>query len=226
MPELAWLPMVGVLIVIATCFTLLVSSSWQRSLAALAVQYLGQFILVSSVLPIELALVKLVSGLIAAAVLGMSLSGMLRRGELPSGSTPPDPGDSQIPDPSIANRRAASPQSLQSASGRIFRLLTGLLAALGGFSVAPLLVEWVPGMSSEQAWGSVILLGVGLLQLGFTVQPFRTILGLLTALSGFEIIYATAESSALVTGLLAFVTLGLSLAGAYLLLVASLEETA
>jgi hypothetical protein len=115
---------------------------------------------------------------------------------------------------------------MQSTSGRVFRLLTGLLAAMGGFSIAPQLTSWVPGLGNEQAWGSIILLGVGLLQLGFTIQPFRTILGLLTFLAGFEIIYAAAEPSTLVTGLLAIVTLGLSLAGAYLLLAPSLEETA
>jgi hypothetical protein len=37
----------------------------------------------------------------------------------------------------------------------------------------------------------------------------------LTALAGFEILYAAVESSALVTALLAVVNLGLALAGAY-----------
>jgi len=41
------------------------------------------------------------------------------------------------------------------------------------------------------------------------------IVGLLTVLAGFEIMYAAVESSALVTALLAVVNLGLALAGAY-----------
>ena len=220
MPEFDWLPMVGALLVISTSFTLLLNPSWRVSLATLAVQYLGIFILVSSVLPFELALAKLVTGWMAAAVLGMSISGLVRQGEfLPDGSNP-------LADrsPETSDASGGSP-GWQSFSGRAFRLLTGLLAAMVGFTIAPQLTEWVPGLSSEQAWGSVILLGVGLLQLGFTVQPFRTILGLLTFLAGFEVVYAAAEQSALVTGFLAVVTLGLSLAGAYLLMVATLEES-
>ena len=220
--ESTWLSVAGVVIVIATSFSLLVSPGWRASLLLLAGQYLGVFILVAAVLPIELALVKLVSGWMAAAVLGMSLSGMLARGENPSGAVPAADGSAQAPG-SPANR-SDSP-GLPSTSGRVFRLLTGLLAAMGGFSIAPQLTSWVPGLSNEQAWGSIILLGVGLLQLGFTIQPFRTILGLLTFLAGFEIIYTAAEPSTLVTGLLAIVTMGLSLAGAYLLLAPSLEET-
>ena len=64
---------------------------------------------------------------------------------------------------------------------------------------------------------------MGLLQTGFRTDVFSTILGLLTLLSGFEIIYAEIERSTLVAGLLATVTLGLSLIGAYLLLSPEIE---
>jgi hypothetical protein len=56
-----------------------------------------------------------------------------------------------------------------------------------------------------------------LLQLGITLHPIRVILGLLTTLTGFEILYSTIENSILVSGLLAVVTLGLALTGSYLL---------
>ena len=72
---------------------------------------------------------------------------------------------------------------------------------------------------------ALILMGMGLLQLGFTGQPLRTIIGLLTLLSGFEIIYVSVETSTLVAGLLASVNLGLSLVGAYLLVAPTMEET-
>ena len=89
MPELAWLPLVGVLIVIASAFTLLISPNWRASLAALTVQYLGIFILISTGNPFQLALAKLVTGLMAVAVLGMSISGLFRQGEFSfSDSTP------------------------------------------------------------------------------------------------------------------------------------------
>ncbi len=49
------------------------------------------------------------------------------------------------------------------------------------------------------------------------------IIGLLTALSGFEILYAAVETSVMVAGLQAIVTLGLALIGAYLLAVRGME---
>jgi hypothetical protein len=48
---------------------------------------------------------------------------------------------------------------------------------------------------------------------------------LLTAFSGFEIIYAVIETSLLVTGLLAVVNLGLALVGAYLLIAPTMEAS-
>jgi hypothetical protein len=76
----------------------------------------------------------------------------------------------------------------------------------------------------EQVWGGLILIGIGLLHLGLTAQPLRVVLGLLTVLSGFEILYAAVESATLVAGLLAGVNLGLALVGAYLLVSPGLEE--
>jgi hypothetical protein len=52
----------------------------------------------------------------------------------------------------------------------------------------------------------------------------RVIIGLLTIISGFEIIYAVVEFSALVAGLLAGVTMGLAFLGVYLLFQSSIEE--
>jgi hypothetical protein len=63
-----------------------------------------------------------------------------------------------------------------------------------------------------------------LLHLGLTAQPLRVVLGLLTVLSGFEILYAAVESATLVAGLLAAVNLGLALVGAYLLVAPGLER--
>jgi hypothetical protein len=66
---------------------------------------------------------------------------------------------------------------------------------------------------------------MGLLQLGMTTHPLRVVLGLLTLLSGFEILYAAVEVSVLVTGLLALINLGMALVGSYLVNVESMEQT-
>jgi hypothetical protein len=71
----------------------------------------------------------------------------------------------------------------------------------------------------------LILVGRGLLNLSMTTDPLKVIIGLLTLLSGFEIVYAAVVNSVLVTGLLALVTMGIALTGAYWLSLGSSEET-
>jgi hypothetical protein len=110
-------------------------------------------------------------------------------------------------------------------SGVLFRLLAAGLVGMVIVSIAPKVAIWMPGVDPRQVWGGLILCGMGLLHLGLTAQPLRVVLGLLTVLSGFEILYAAVESSTLVAGLLAGVNLGLALVAAYLLAAPGMEET-
>jgi hypothetical protein len=57
---------------------------------------------------------------------------------------------------------------------------------------------------------------MGLIHIGISLQPLKTILGLLTLLSGFETLYSSLEGSALLAGFLATVTLALGIVGSYL----------
>jgi hypothetical protein len=66
---------------------------------------------------------------------------------------------------------------------------------------------------------------MGLLHLGISAQPFRVVLGLLTVLAGFEILYAAVESSTLVAALLSAINLSLALAGAYLVTMSKEGQT-
>jgi hypothetical protein len=104
-------------------------------------------------------------------------------------------------------------------------LLAGILICLGAVSATPIVLAWVPGIPTESAIGALILIGLGLLQLGLTSHPIRVNIGLLTIISGFEIIYAVVAFSALVAGLLAGVTMGLALLGVYLIFQPTLGET-
>ena len=74
--------------------------------------------------------------------------------------------------------------------------------------------------------GSLLLVGMGLLQLSVTNHILRVTIGLMTVLSGFEVLYATVEGSVLVAGLLAVINLGLAFAGSYLLVASNAEEEA
>jgi hypothetical protein len=198
----------AVLLITLAALILAVSSQWRISLIALGLQYLGVTILVAQRWPFELAAIKLVAGWMAAAVLAMAMMGLNTTGL-------------SSPRKLLAELRL-SPMLHQLAE-ILFRLLTALLVILTMLSFAGALVSWIPGLQIDQAWAALILIGIGLLQLGFAVQPLANVLGLLTVLAGFEIIYATVENSALVAGLLAVVTLGLALIGAYLITAPGLE---
>jgi hypothetical protein len=176
---------------------LLISRDWRQNIILLAIQYIGVFLLVAQSWPIEMAIVKMVAGWMTGAILGIAM---------------------------ISTPQAWQDEEQSWPSGRIFRLLASGLVLLTVFSIAPQVQSWVPGVSLEMAWGGLILMGMGILNLGLTEQPLRISIGLLTFLSGFEIFYAAVETSTLVAGLLAAVELGIALAGAYLLIALTMEE--
>jgi len=98
--------------------------------------------------------------------------------------------------------------------GRLFHIFAAGMVLAATFALSIRVDTWL-GVSLPIAWGGLVLIGVGLLHLGITSDSFQVIIGLLTVMAGFEILYAAVESSALVTALLAVVNLGLALAGAY-----------
>lgn len=191
----------SVILVTLTSLLLLISRNWRWSIAALALQYIGVFLLVALNWPIEMAVTKIVAGWMAGAVLGIAISEAF-----------------------VASPENWSGADKLSPSSSIFRLLAAILVGLVVLSAAPNVIEWIPGASLPLLWGSLILIGNGLLHLGLSTQPLRVVLGLLTIMSGFEIIYSAVETSTLVAGLLAAVNLGLALIGAYLIMAPFVEE--
>lgn len=194
-PDFLILP--AVILAFITASILLVSWDWRFSIFILAIQYVAVVLLVSSSWPIETAAVKLVAGWMACAVMVLALRN-LHSNRLSGGGKP--------------------------ISEFIFRLIAAVMAGLFAFTGGARLVLWLPEISVEQAFGSIILIAMGLLHLGLTNHPFRVVLGLLTVLSGFEILYAAVESSILIAGLMALVTLGLAIICAYLLTAQTMEE--
>lgn len=181
-----------------TSLYILISRDWRFSIGALAIQYVGVFLLVGTVWPIELAVTKMVAGWMAGAILGIAVA-------------------------SSSETRVDIEQPLK--FGTSFRLLSAAIFALTVTSVVLHSGEFLSSISFVIQWGSFFLIGIGLLQVSLTSHPLRVVIGLLTVLSGFEIIYATMESSVLVTGLLAGVNLGLALVGAYLLVAPAMEAS-
>jgi hypothetical protein len=183
----AW---IGVFVILVTSVGLLLVRDWRWSIILLAVQYLGMFILTLQHWPLGMASVKVVAGWMSAAVLGMTRSGLPTYG---------------------FDEQSFWPR------GRLFRLFAAGMVLL-------IVVTTTPGVDTIMAdagyavtGGSLLLIGMGLLHLGITSYILRVVIGLMTVLSGFEVLYATVEGSILVAALLAVINLGLALVGAYLL---------
>ncbi len=122
----------------------------------------------------------------------------------------------------LATSQAGLREPVEPLSGRLFRLLAAGLVLVAVYTVSPPVIAWLQ-VPQEVLWGTFVLAGVGLLQISMTHHPLRVVVGLLTVLAGFEILYAALELSVLVAGLLAAVNLGLALSGAYLLTTESRE---
>ena len=200
-PDFQFLAVPGSILVLITALLLLAFQDWRFSLIGLSIQYLGVFFLVGLHWPFVMAATKLIAGWISIAVLGMAaVSGFEFDNELSQ-----EQSQSRI-------IRSASRSLLLSA----FQLATAAMIVLVVLSLGSSIDQWIPALGAADTFGAFILIGLGLLHLGFSSQPLHVILSLLTILSGFEIIYSAVEQSTLVAGMLSGVTLGLAMIGAYL----------
>lgn len=187
MTIIAW---ISIGFVLFTSAGLLLSRDWRMELGILGLQYGGVFWLTAQHWPISMAAIKIVTGWMAIATLAMTRLNLKE---------------------SEKDGEQAWPQ------GRLFRLFAAGVIAILVITAAPRVEEIIPGIGLPVISGSLILMGLGMLHLGMTAQPFRVVIGLLTVLSGFEALYAALESSILVAAMLSVVNLGLALVGAYLL---------
>jgi hypothetical protein len=191
----AWIA-VGAIVI--TSAGLLLVRDWRWGISLLAVQYLAMFVLVLQHWPLGMASVKVVAGWMSAAILGMTRSGLSA-----SASTEEDSGP----------------------RGRPFRLFAAGIVVLIVAVVTPGVDTIMADAGFAVTAASLLLIGMGLLHLGITANILRVTIGLMTVLSGFEILYSAVEGSVLVAALLAVINLGLALVGSYLLIAATTEES-
>ncbi len=178
-----------VLILVASCM-MFVSRDWRMQLGALAVQYLSAFWLVTLHLPFAMAAAKLVTGWMVVAALGMTR---------------------------LSLSKLEEKEDTLGQRGQWFSIILVAIVVFVTTGATPRIEAVVPGLGLQVIAGSLLLIGTGLIHLGLTSDILRVTLGLLTILTGFEVIYAALESSILVAGLLAITSLGLGLIGSYLL---------
>ena len=192
----SWIAVVSILV---TATTILISRDWRISLGALAVQYLAAFWLVTRHLPFAMGSVKLITGWMVVAILGMTRLSL----------TNLDQGE----------------QDAFYPRGASFRIILMGIVAFVALGATSRIETAIPGLGLPVIAGGLLLIGAGVAHLGVTSDLLRVALGLLTMLSGFEILYAAVESAILVTGLLATINLGLGVLGSYLLLAGSVPLT-
>ena len=190
---LAW---VAVVIILITSVSLLLARDWRISIILLAVQYLAMFILLLPHLPLGMASVKVVTGWMCAAILGMTRSDL---------------------------KDEDSKENLW-PRGRLFRLFAAGMVGLIVTGATPSVNDIMADAGTAVTAGGLLLVGLGLLHLGITSQILRVTQGLLTVIAGFEIIYSAVESSALVVALLVVINLGLALVGSYLMIASQHRE--
>ncbi|MEN9564191.1 MAG: hypothetical protein RIR73_2435, partial [Chloroflexota bacterium] len=178
-----------------TSVIILLSRDWRISLGALALQYLAAFWLVSQHLPLAMGSVKLITGWMVVAILGMTRLNLTQVGQGELDTFQPNNG--------------------------AFRIALMGIVTIAAFGTAPQVEASIPGLGLPVIIGGLLLIGSGVAHLGVTNDLLRISLGLLTILSGFEILYAAVESAILVTGLLAAINLGLGILGSYLLMAGS-----
>ena len=184
------LSILAFVLIVITAMAILVFRDWRIVSAALLLQYLGAFAMVTQSWPVGIAVIKLIVGWMATAAISLTYF-----------------------------RRENVSLFAETPSSFIFRSLIGLLTILVVFISAPRLQANVfPELDLLVLQSGLMLIGLSLMQLGTTQDPFLTVVGLLSVLSGFEVIYAGLELSSLLTGLLAIVNLGLSLVGVYFII--------
>jgi hypothetical protein len=183
---------VAVGLMLATSTAMLINRDWRLSLGALAVQYVAAFWLITRHLPFVMGSAKLITGWMVVAALGMTRLGL--------STTEDEKEESFLP------------------RGQWFRVILMAVVAIVSVGAMPLIESAIPGLGLPVIAGSLLLIGAGVAHLGMTSDTLNVILGLLTMLTGFEILYAAIESSILVAGLLAVTNLGLGITGSYLLI--------
>jgi len=191
---IAW---IAVVVIVITSAGLLLTRDWRWSIILLAVQFLAMFVLTLQHWPLGMASVKVVAGWMSAAILGMTRSG-------------------------ISNED--SDEEYTWPRGRLFRLFAAGIVVLIVSVVTPGVDTIMADAGFAVTNGSLLLIGMGLLHLGISSSVLRVTIGLMTVLSGFEILYAAVEGSVLVAALLAVINLGLALVGAYLLIASNTQE--
>jgi hypothetical protein len=181
-----WINLIPILLLTAACLFIMLTDDWRKILLSYAAIYFSAFSIIAQFWSFSFSLVKLITGLMAIVVLGISI-----------------------------NKHYGIPPRKINAEF-IFRLVALFLV----FVIMVFMVNRISNYLSvplEITLASLLLIGFSVFQLGISLQPHRVFLAILTLFFGFELIFSANESSLLVNGLLALVSLLVALMGGFLI---------
>ena len=192
------------MVIVYTCLLMalinLVRRQWLVNMGALALQYGMVFLLLITFRNPSLGIIKLLVGLMVTLILYLTLVSL--------GTLQP------------------LQYIFRFSLGEIFRGLAGIFMIIAVTLFTPgLRTEVFPLTSLPVLTASLGLVILGLLQRGMITEPLYVIIGLLTFLSGFELLYGSMEFSTVLEALFAAVNLGLALVGAYIIVKDEEPET-
>lgn len=210
--NLSGTPIVIALVITASIIT--IARDWRFGLWALLVQYVLLGVLHLRMLSPELALIKVLVGLLICPMIYWSArwveSERVHKAEIERQRIAREQG--QVPLPPL-------PWPLRPTSG-IFRLLVVLLLGMVLYSVS--ISFPLPLIAADIAPACVWLGLMGLLTIVMTANPLPAGLGLLTLVSGFELYFDVTQPGLADIGILAAINLSLGLVIAYLITVDAL----
>ena len=178
-----------VVLLLATAINL-VRRQWAINILALGFQYICFFLIILDVRSPLLAAIKLIVGLMVTLMLYLTVvsSGLIE---------------------SLLRPRRPT-------AGEVFRGTIALLLVLISFRAGTGLQQSAfPQSSQLLLTASLGLILFGLFQMGTITEPLYLVIGLLTFLSGFELLYASLEFSRVLEALFTAVNLSLALVGSY-----------
>jgi hypothetical protein len=206
---------------IITASALVIFHDWRVSFAALALQYVFAAVLFAQIVVVQVVGVRMIVGLFIVVILVVTgrevATGHFGRKAHAKRISAPDENES-APTPWSQTSRIELPTNFP------LRLLAAVMIAVAAWYTATQPQFALPGVPVSLNIASYLLIALGLLNLSLTEQPMNAGMGLLTALTGFEMLYAVFEQSLAVAALLAAVDFGVALAVSYLTLLASAVE--
>jgi hypothetical protein len=197
--------LIGLLV---TAVLLVLTNDWRLSFAALGAQYVLAAVLMAQTVIWQVVAAKAVVGALVVVVLtitGRAASfGRAANGSRAANSDP--------------TRGAPQSPSSDFPTNLPFRGVSTMLAAVAVWYLVTEGDYAFPGLPVGVSLAGYLLIGLGLLNLGLTEEPMNAGMGLLTLMTGFDLIYASIEPSRAVVALMAAMHFGVALAVSYLAL--------